>query len=287
MNSIERTQGAKPAIFKSPRALWTAIARASGATLPLSSQQVTSHQVKIGQRGGHEQAMRVLGQATVTHFGKAEDALDDADGVLDLGSDPRLGAILGALFRRQVAIATTTLLGEVLGLRRLLPDQCLLSGVTGVTVDPPLAAVQQVRQRMLVMHVGRTRRHRMNELGLAVHADVRLHPDHWLPFCVCFISGSRSPSLFLVELGALMIVASTMVPVATLKPWACKWALTAANSCRPRSWLSSIWRKRRIVVSSGAGSRPRSMPTNCRIASESYNASSAAGSDRLNHCCRK
>src|SRR5438876_12194220 len=89
MNSIERTQGAKPTIFKSPRALWTAIARASGATLPLSSQQVTSHQVKIGQRGGHEQAMRVLGQATVTHFGKAEDALDDADGVLDLGSEDR------------------------------------------------------------------------------------------------------------------------------------------------------------------------------------------------------
>src|SRR6266568_2588188 len=120
MNSIERTQGAKPAIFMSPRALWTAIARASGATLPLSSQQVTSH---------------------------------------------------------QVAIATTALLGEVLGLRRLLPDQRLLSGVTGITVDPPLGAVQQVRQRMLVMHVGRTRRHRMNQLGLAVHADVRLHPE--------------------------------------------------------------------------------------------------------------
>src|SRR6266536_3485535 len=67
-----------------------------------------------------------------------------------------------------------------------------------------------------------------------------------------------------------MIVASTMVPVAIFKPCACKWALTAANSCRPRSWLSSKWRKRRIVVSSGAGSRPRSMPTNCRIASESY-----------------
>src|SRR6266704_5567153 len=177
MNSIERTQGAKPAIYKSPRALWTAIARAAGAALSLSSQQVTSHQVKIGQRGGHEQAMRVLGQATVTHFGKAEDALDDADGVLDLGSDPRLGAILGALFRRQVAIATTALLGEVLGLRRLLPDQRLLSGVTGITVDPPLAAVQQVRQRMLVMHVGRTRGYRMNQLGLAVHADVCLHPE--------------------------------------------------------------------------------------------------------------
>src|SRR5437667_8411593 len=153
MNSIERTQGAKPTIFKSPRALWTAIARASGATLPLSSQQVTSHQVKIGQRGGHEQAMRVLGQATVTHFGKAEDALDDADGVLDLGSDPRLGAILGALFRRQVPVATPTSLGEVLGLGRMLQNQCLLSSIASVAVHPPLSGMQQVRQCMLVMYV--------------------------------------------------------------------------------------------------------------------------------------
>src|SRR6266545_3633298 len=129
MNSIERTQGAKPAIFKSPRALGTAIARASGATLPLSSQQVTSDQVKIGQRGGHEQAMRVLGQATVTHFGKAEDALDNPDRVLDLGTDPRLGAVLGALFRRQVAVAATAFLGEVLGLRRMLPNQFALASV--------------------------------------------------------------------------------------------------------------------------------------------------------------
>src|SRR6266581_1836485 len=120
MNSIERTQGAKPAIFKSPRALWTAIARASGATLSLSSQQVTSHQVQIDQRGGHEQAMRILSQATVTHFDEAENALDDANGVLDLGPHARLGPILGPLFRRQVAIATTALLGEVPGLRRLL-----------------------------------------------------------------------------------------------------------------------------------------------------------------------
>src|SRR5262249_4674727 len=33
--------------------------------------------------------------------------------------------------------------------------------------------------------------------------------------------------------------------------------------------------------------RPRSMPTKRRIASESYSAPYAAGSDRLNHCCKK
>src|SRR5271170_6717454 len=34
---------------------------------------------------------------------------------------------------------------------------------------------------------------------------------HWLPFLVWCISGSRAFSLFLVEAGAAMIVASTMV----------------------------------------------------------------------------
>src|SRR5712691_10351610 len=132
MNLIERMRDAKRAIFRPPDALWTVIAQASGATLPLSSQQVTSRQVQIGQRRGHEQAMRVLGQATVTYFDEAEDALDDADGVLDLGPDPRLGAILGALFQRQVAVATPTPLGEVLRLRRMLPNQFLLSRIASV-----------------------------------------------------------------------------------------------------------------------------------------------------------
>jgi hypothetical protein len=41
------------------------------------------------------------------------------------------------------------------------------------------------------------------------------------------------------------------------------------------------------VVSSGAGSEPKSMATNCRSAAESYSASSTAGSDKLNYCCKK
>src|SRR6185312_3938986 len=41
------------------------------------------------------------------------------------------------------------------------------------------------------------------------------------------------------------------------------------------------------VLSSGAPSWPRSIPTNRRIAAESYSASSTAGSDSAYHCCRK
>src|ERR1035438_3385923 len=42
-----------------------------------------------------------------------------------------------------------------------------------------------------------------------------------------------------------------------------------------------------MVLSSGTGARPRSMPTKCRSTGDSYSASSAPGSLRLNHCCRK
>jgi hypothetical protein len=37
----------------------------------------------------------------------------------------------------------------------------------------------------------------------------------------------------------------------------------------------------------GVGSCPKSIPTNCLITGESYRASSTAGSDKLNHCCKK
>jgi hypothetical protein len=41
------------------------------------------------------------------------------------------------------------------------------------------------------------------------------------------------------------------------------------------------------IVLADAGSRPRSTPTNARIDTDSYSASSTAGSDRLIQCCRK
>src|SRR5690348_16293419 len=56
---------------------------------------------------------------------------------------------------------------------------------------------------------------------------------HWLPFFVWCISGSRAFSAFLVEDGALMIVASTIVPVATFSPFAAKCRCTSSNSYWP------------------------------------------------------
>jgi len=110
---------------------------------------------------------------------------------------------------------------------------------------------------------------------------------HWLPFLVWCISGSRVPLLFLVELGAAIRVASTTVPCLSSRPLAVSVALTVARICTLRLWASSRWRKRKMVLSSGRWSSPMSRPANSRNMGVSYSASSMAGSDRSNHCCRK
>ena len=72
-----------------------------------------------------------------------------------------------------------------------------------------------------------------------------------------------------VELGAAMILASMIVPRLTLSPFSLRYPLTSSNRRSPRLCLSIRCRNLRIVVSSGVGFRPRSMPTNRRIARES------------------
>ena len=111
--------------------------------------------------------------------------------------------------------------------------------------------------------------------------------DQSLPFVVDDISGSRALSLFLVEDGASMIVASTIVPERSEMPLSARCAFTSAKSASVSPCRSSRWRKLRIVVSSGMRSSPNSMPAKRRIASLSYSVSSAIGSLRAYQFCRK
>src|SRR5215831_10223492 len=110
---------------------------------------------------------------------------------------------------------------------------------------------------------------------------------HCCPFFVWCISGSRVPVAFLVDAGAAIMVASTIVPVLTVTPWARRCAATVSNTTGPSPCSSRRWRNLHTVVSSGTGSRPRSMPAKARIVRESYSASSTPGSERLNQCWRK
>src|SRR4051812_8565834 len=62
---------------------------------------------------------------------------------------------------------------------------------------------------------------------------------HWLPFRVWCISGSRLFCLFLVEDGAAMIVASTIVPWRINRPYPSSIAPTSSNSPLVKSCRSS------------------------------------------------
>ena len=105
------------------------------------------------------------------------------------------------------------------------------------------------------------------------------------PLRVWCMSWSHALSAFLVELGAAMMVASTMVPVLTFKPRFCKCWPTLANGAPPSfcSWCSL--RNFSNVMASGTRSRPRSMPAKRRRLALPYRASSNARSARLNQCC--
>ena len=66
--------------------------------------------------------------------------------------------VLGPFNLVDLASPTYALDGEVLGLRRLAINERLLSVVGRVAVDAPPVAVQQVRQRIFVVHIGLSRR---------------------------------------------------------------------------------------------------------------------------------
>ena len=54
--------------------------------------------------------------------------------------------------------------------------------------------------------------------------------NHWFPFLVWCISGSRVPVRFSVELGARAMVASTAVPWRRRRPFASRTALIVARN---------------------------------------------------------
>ena len=140
---------------------------------------------------------------------------------------------------------------SVLGIANLLDWQAQL-GVPAYTlladtgIDPALLqdphATLSVRQDMAFTR-SLLRHNRMPALGLAAVTTALCVNPVWLstpmcnfmpkyhcwPFLVWCMSGSRALSAFLVELGAPMMVASTMVPVLTWMPRACNSLPTRAN----------------------------------------------------------
>lgn len=71
-------------------------------------------------------------------------------------------------------------IGKFTGSRGLLADRIALPLVGLIAPDSRLLAMQQVGQGIDIRHIRSRRQDRVDQLGLAVHADLRLHPE--VPF---------------------------------------------------------------------------------------------------------
>jgi len=63
----------------------------------------------------------------------------------------------------------------------MLTDYRGLSPIRLLAMEPRRTAVQQLIQHCRIVHVRHGRRHGMDQLGLAVHAGMQLHPEIPLP----------------------------------------------------------------------------------------------------------
>src|SRR5262249_18264342 len=160
--------------------------------------------------------------------------------MFDAGPHVGFGAVFRPLDFVDDTAVTVAAIGETPGLGGMLPDYRPLAAVGLIPPHAGLLPMQQIGQHRTVGDIGRCGHHRMDQLGSAVDPKCAFIPKyHWVPFFVWCISGSRCLSAFLVDDGALMIVASTIVPVASFSPFAAKCRCTSSNSRRPRSCSSS------------------------------------------------
>ena len=125
-------------------------ARSLGRLRLLEAEQALPHHEEIRQRGGHHEPMPVLGQAAVADFGEAEDAFDHPDRVLDPRAYPGLPPIRRPLLGRPRAA-----MDEVARVGRAHTEDPALSRVRRIAPHPPFLAVQQPRQDVAVVDVGR------------------------------------------------------------------------------------------------------------------------------------
>src|SRR6516164_2389244 len=174
-------------------------------------QQLTAQLVEIGQSKHGLRPRQVLGQATVAYFGEAPQLLDDPKRMLAAGAGPRARPIdhAPALAQRRAIGAPIDSVAHTLSRERLaigfLP-------VSLIAEHLPFLPVQQMRKLGDIRHARVGRDHGMDDAAL-IRPDVQLHSE--IPvatFAGLLHLGVASRGRVLVELGAAMMVASTMVP---------------------------------------------------------------------------
>src|SRR5436190_14960729 len=214
--------------------------------------------------------------------------LDHQERMLDGGSHSRQAPVTRPLRVRQRTVLGAPLIdverdsaGLCCGLERL-------GVVSRISMQAVFIAMQQLSQHIDIRDIRRGRADRVHQSRVGVSAGMHLHAEVPL-LTLAGLMHFRVALLLriLVDDGASMIVASTIVPLPTIRPRSDRCALISANTCSVRWCFSNRRRKFKIEVSSGITSASVVTPANWRIVIESYSASSAPGSERLYHCCKQ
>src|SRR3974377_2379991 len=104
----------------------------SPETLRPQGGQSFAVQVEVYQREGCQQPFVILLQPPVSHFGKSEHALQDAEGPCPLGSYSGLGPVLASCFLIHSVFVLGSAAGHILRLRRCRANRIPLALITSV-----------------------------------------------------------------------------------------------------------------------------------------------------------
>ncbi len=143
----------------------------------LSTQQLPSHDIEVGEGAGDEEPMGILLQASVADLDEAELPFDHAEQVFDTSPDSGFGAVAFAICFTEWMAGVALVMGKVLGVRRVLQDGLRLPSIGAVAPYPGFLPMQQIGQRLGVMGIGRGGEHRVNQFGMAVYPDMGLHAE--------------------------------------------------------------------------------------------------------------
>src|SRR5215469_6521743 len=152
----------------------------------------------------------------------------------------------------------------------VLPNDRLLTAVCLITPHAGLSPMQQIGQHRTVGDIGWRRHHRVDQLAAAVDPEMSLHPK--VPLVALLGLMHLGIARLVGILGRRWRIDNGRIDNRAgghLQPLGGKVPLYLVEQPPAQIVGFERWRKRQTVVSSGTGSRPRSMPTKRRIACES------------------
>jgi hypothetical protein len=149
-------------------------ARAPEDARLLGCRQTLSRHIQIGQPAADMEPVSVLREPAVPDSGPSKDPLDHQERMFDLCPDRRLRPVPGPLRLIQRPMAMGFRLHEALGPGGEALNHITLPAIGRVAPHPRLLAMEQLGQHLAVVHVRRRGRHGVNQLRLAIHANMRL-----------------------------------------------------------------------------------------------------------------